>query len=52
MHANPETGERDFPVLATLTSAFAQEKPTFAIAMVTSGAGGQIHLGDKVRLID
>jgi hypothetical protein len=40
------------PILKTLISAFNQEKPTFAIGMVTSGAGGQIHVGDKVSLID
>ena len=51
-HANPKTGERDLPVLTTLVSAFAQEQPTFAVAMVPSGAGGQIHVGDNVSLID
>jgi len=53
-HANPETGERDLPMLTTLISAFAQEQPTFGVAMVTSasGAGGQIHIGDKVSLVD
>lgn len=51
-HANPDTGERDLPILATLTGALAQEKPTFAIAMMTRGAGGQIHVGDKVSLVD
>jgi len=50
-HANPETGARDLPILTTLTGAFAQEKPTFAIGMVTSGAGGQIHVGDTISLI-
>lgn len=51
-HANPETGERDLPMLTTLIGAFAQEQPTFAVAMVTSGAGGQIHVGDKLSLVD
>jgi len=51
-HANPKTGERDLPILTTLVSAFAQEQPTFAIAMVTRGAGGQIHVGDTVSLVD
>ena len=50
-HANPQTGERDLPVMATLMSAFAQKQPTFAVAMVTSGPGGQIHVGDKLTLI-
>jgi uncharacterized protein YcbX len=51
-HANPHSGKRDLPILKTLTSHFDQKKPTFAIAMITSGAGGQIYLGDKVSLLD
>jgi uncharacterized protein len=51
-HANPDSGKRDLPILKTLISAFNQEKPTFAIGMVTSGKGGQIHLDDKVSLLD
>ena len=50
VNANPETGERDSPILATLISAFAQQQPTFAVAMVTSGAGGRIRVGDKVSV--
>ena len=52
VNANPETGGRDSPILATLLSAFAQQQPTFAVAMVTSGAGGRIHIGDKVSIVD
>lgn len=51
-HANPETGERDMPILTTLVDAFAQKQPTFAVAMVTSGAGGKIYIDDKVNLVD
>ena len=51
-HANPETGKRDLPVLTTLIRAFAAEQPTFAIAMVTGGAGGKIRVGDEVSLVD
>jgi hypothetical protein len=29
-HANPDTGERDQPILTTLTGVLSQEKPTFA----------------------
>ena len=47
-HANPRSGERDLPVMATLVRAFAQQEPTFAIGMVTRGAGGQVHIGDEV----
>jgi uncharacterized protein YcbX len=49
---NPDSGKRDLPVLKTLTRAFDQEKPTFAVGMLTSGAGGQICIGDKVSLLD
>jgi uncharacterized protein YcbX len=48
-HANPETGERDRPVMTTLTRAFDQEKPTFAVALVPLGPGS-IRLGDSVSV--
>jgi uncharacterized protein YcbX len=51
-HANPKTGERDLPILTTLTRVFGQERPTFAVAMVPSHGGGQIHAGDEVSLVD
>jgi hypothetical protein len=51
-HANPRTGERDLPVMTTLMKAFAQQQPTFAVGMVTRGAGGVVHIGDKVGLVD
>jgi len=51
-HANPETGERDVPLLTTLTRVFAQEQPTFAVAMVTSGRGGAVRVGDEVHVIE
>ena len=51
-HANPATGARDLPILTTLTQVFGQEKPTFAVAMVPSHAGGSIHVGDPVTLVD
>jgi uncharacterized protein YcbX len=50
-HANPRTGARDIPVMTTLMKAFGQKQPTFAIGMVTRGAGGQIRLGDEVALV-
>ena len=50
-HANPLTGERDLPILTTLTRKFGQENPTFAVVMLPSG-GGQIHVGDQVTLFD
>lgn len=51
-HANPKTGERDLPILTTLTKVFGQERPTFAVAMVPGRAGGQIHVGNQVTLVD
>lgn len=51
-HANPQTGERNLPILTTLTRVFGQEKPTFAVAMVPRRAGGHIHVGDPVTLVD
>jgi uncharacterized protein YcbX len=50
-HANPETGERDLPILTTLTQKIGQENPTFAVAMHPNGAGGQIHVRDQVMLV-
>ena len=51
-HANPITGERDLPILTTLIQKMGQENPTFAVAMLPSGRGGQIHVGGQVTLID
>ncbi|HEY0336454.1 MAG TPA: MOSC domain-containing protein [Burkholderiales bacterium] len=50
-HANPRTGERDLPVMQTLVSAFQQKQPTFAVAIVTRGRGGEIRVGDQVNLL-
>lgn len=51
-HANPTTGERDIPIMKTLLKAFPKERPTFAIAMITSGRGGTIHVGDNIAVSD
>jgi uncharacterized protein len=51
-HANPITGERDLPILTTLTQKMAQENPTFAVAMLPTAAGGQICVGDHVSLLN
>ena len=51
-HANPKTGERDLPILTTLTKVFGQELPTFAVAMVPSHGGVRIHAGDEVSLVE
>jgi uncharacterized protein YcbX len=51
-HANPKTGERDLPILTTLTLKLGQENPTFGVAMVPTSGGGQIHLRDQVTLLE
>jgi uncharacterized protein YcbX len=52
IHANPATGSRDLRLLQILMREFDQPEPTFAIGMVSRGAGGTIRLGDEVRLLD
>jgi uncharacterized protein YcbX len=49
-HADPKTGQRDLPILTTLTQKVGQENPTFAVAISPNGTGGQIHIGDPVTL--
>jgi len=49
-HANPVTGERDVPVMATLVGAFRQKEPTFAVGIMTSGPGGDIRVYDEVSV--
>jgi uncharacterized protein YcbX len=51
-HANPTTGQRDLAILTTLTQKLGQQNPTFAVAMLPSGAGGQIRVGDEVSLLN
>jgi uncharacterized protein YcbX len=51
-HANPITGERDLPILTTLTGKIGQENPTFAVAMSPTAAGGQIRVGDPVTVVN
>ena len=50
-HANPLTGERDIAMMPTLVRAFQQREPTFAVGMLTHGAGGVVRLGDEVRVL-
>jgi uncharacterized protein YcbX len=49
-HANPATGERDRPVMTTLTRDFGQEFPTFAVALQPEGPG-TVHVGDTVEIV-
>jgi uncharacterized protein len=50
-HANPQTGERDLPLMQTLVRAFQQQEPTFAVALTTAGRGGEIHVGDTITVL-
>ncbi|HET7598104.1 MAG TPA: MOSC domain-containing protein [Burkholderiales bacterium] len=50
-HANPLTGARDIPMMPMLVREFHQREPTFAVGMLTNGAGGVVRLGDEVRLV-
>lgn len=49
-HANPQTGVCDVPVMQTLTRAFAQQQPTFAVALLPRANGGEVRVGDAVKL--
>jgi hypothetical protein len=51
-HANPRTGKRDLPLMPVLMTAFSQKEPTFAVGMVTRGAGGEVRIGDEVSLVE
>jgi uncharacterized protein YcbX len=46
-HANPQSGERDLPVMQLLAQKFGQKQPTFGIGMLSS-AGGEIRIGDRL----
>ena len=50
-HANPVTGARDLPIMQTLVRAFGHKNPTFAVAMLSAGAGGTVRVGDAVQLV-
>lgn len=50
-HANPVTGERDLAVMQLLVRAFSQQEPTFAVALVATGRGGEIRVGDAVTVL-
>ncbi len=51
-HANPKTGERDLPILTTLTKVIGQETPTFAVGMLPANGAGEIRVGDEIMVID
>jgi len=47
-HANPDTGERDAPVLTTLTRGLGQDQPTLGRLLLPASGGGTIRVGDEV----
>ncbi|QIM18039.1 MOSC domain-containing protein [Leucobacter coleopterorum] len=49
-HANPDTGDRDAPVLTTLTRGIGQKQPTLGRLLLPSDRGGVIRVGDEVRV--
>lgn len=51
-HANPDTGERDTPVLTTLTRVIGQTRPTFGRFLLPINFGGTIRVGDAVEFVD
>ncbi|WOF21466.1 MOSC domain-containing protein [Microbacterium betulae] len=51
VQANPDSGQRDAPVLKTLTRVFAQDEPTLGILLLPSGGGGRIRVGDEVEIV-
>ncbi len=51
-HANPKTGERDLPILTTLTKVIGQKTPTFAVGMLPANGAGEIRVGDEIMVID
>ena len=50
-HANPETGERDLQVMQGLAGSFGQDQPTLGIGMLTRDAGGEVRIGDDIRVV-
>ncbi len=50
-HADPDTGERDAPVLTTLTRRFGQQKPTLGRLLLPVASGGVIRVGDEVEIL-
>ena len=50
-HANPASGVCDVQVMQTLTRAFKQQQPTFAVALATNGEGGEIRVGDTLEFL-
>ena len=50
-HADPDTGERNVPVLTTLTRNVGQQRPTLGRMLLPIAGGGTIRVGDTVSVI-
>ena len=50
-HADPETGERNAPVLTALTRKIGQSQPTLGRMLLPIETGGTIRVGDTVSVI-
>jgi len=50
--ANPATGVFDLKLMMTIKRAFNQPVSTFAVALMTSGIGGEIRVGDALEALD
>ena len=46
--ANPDTGQRDAPLLKVLTGELGQDRPTLGVLLLPVGPGGTIRIGDPV----
>ncbi|GAA2177425.1 MOSC domain-containing protein [Leucobacter tardus] len=51
IHADPDTGERNAPVLTTLTRRLGQQEPTLGRMLLVAERGGTIRVGDTVSVI-
>ncbi|HSQ02451.1 MAG TPA: MOSC domain-containing protein [Burkholderiales bacterium] len=50
-HANPLTGKRDIAMMPALLQCYVQERPTFAVALMPTRGGGEIHIGDSIEVL-
>ncbi len=48
--ANPDTGQRDAPLLRTLTREFGQSAPTLGMLLLPKSGGGVLRIGDPVEV--
>lgn len=48
--ANPDTGQRDAPLLRTLTRELGQSAPTLGVLLLPKSGGGVLRIGDPVEV--